>query len=105
MPGDYHADELLAKNAQCVDKAYLEGVWRYVTSLGKRFEGAFGTDFDAQSVLFQLPPTAGASSTASGSGAVAAPSSSSGAAASSCGPAEVVSCKAVEDVGCKAASA
>ena len=70
MPGEFHADDLLANNKHCVDKAFLEAVWRYTLSLGKRFDENFGDNFDAAAALLSLPQeSSGSASSATGSSA------------------------------------
>ena len=59
LPGQYQADDLLSNNAYNVDKAYLEGVWRYAVSMGKAFRECFTDDVinedNALDLLFKLP--------------------------------------------------
>jgi hypothetical protein len=77
MPGEYHADDLLTNALNNLDRAYLEGVWRYSVSMGKVFGSSVSID-----TLFKLPkelPKEGASLAASSAYSGGLPGTSSAA--------------------------
>ena len=82
MPCEFHADDLLAKNNNCIDKAFLEAAWRFTVTLGKRLDKVSGEEVDARKFFVMVPEKAAAAASSSAVVSTSA-ASSSGAASSS----------------------